>query len=407
MLQSLVLYHMAKRKIYLDYASTTPVDPRVFAAMKPFFSQKFGNPSSLHSFGREASEAVEKARTQAADFFGCESGEIVFTSGATESNNFALKGTMIALVSHFSDKKIKPHIITTQFEHSCVLASCKKLEEQGMAEVTYLPVGKEGVISMNDVKKAIQNNTALISVMYANNEIGTVQPVKEIGKLLAKENEKRETKILFHTDAVQAVNYLDCRVNDLGVDLLTASAHKIYGPKGVGLLFIRKGTPLKRIQDGGDHEMGLRSGTLNAAGIVGLGAALELTEKERTRNCKIVEKLQSHIISRVLKEIKGSRLNGSRIKRIPNNANFIFRDVEGEGMLLGLDLSGIAVSTGSACSSGDLRPSHVLLAIGLGEEESHGSLRVTLGKYTTKQEADLFIDTLETVVARLRKIAGK
>jgi cysteine desulfurase len=406
-LQSLVLYHMAKRKIYLDYASTTPVDPRVFAAMKPFFSQKFGNPSSLHSFGREASEAVEKARTQAADFFGCESGEIVFTSGATESNNFALKGTMIALVSHFSDKKIKPHIITTQFEHSCVLASCKKLEEQGMAEVTYLPVGKEGVISMNDVKKAIQNNTALISVMYANNEIGTVQPVKEIGKLLAKENEKRETKILFHTDAVQAVNYLDCRVNDLGVDLLTASAHKIYGPKGVGLLFIRKGTPLKRIQDGGDHEMGLRSGTLNAAGIVGLGAALELTEKERTRNCKIVEKLQSHIISRVLKEIKGSRLNGSRIKRIPNNANFIFRDVEGEGMLLGLDLSGIAVSTGSACSSGDLRPSHVLLAIGLGEEESHGSLRVTLGKYTTKQEADLFIDTLETVVARLRKIAGK
>jgi len=398
---------MAKRKIYLDYASTTPVDPRVFAAMKPFFSQKFGNPSSLHSFGREASEAVEKARIQAADFFGCELGEIVFTSGATESNNFALKGAMLALISHFSKQKTKPHIITTQFEHSCVLASCKKLEEQGMAEMTYLPVGKEGVVSAGDVKKAIRKNTALVSIMYANNEIGTVQPVKDIGKLLAKENKKRETKILFHTDAVQAVNYLDCHVNNLGVDLLTASAHKIYGPKGVGILYIRKNTPLKRIQDGGDHEMGWRSGTLNVPGIVGFGAALEIAEKERAKNCKIVEKLQSHIISRVLQEIKGARLNGSKMKRIPNNANFIFRDVEGEGMLLGLDMEGIAVSTGSACSSGDLRPSHVLIAVGLGEEESHGSLRVTLGKYTTKQEADIFVDTLKEVIARLRKIAGK
>lgn len=398
---------MAKRKIYLDYASTTPVDPRVFAVMKPFFSQKFGNPSSLHSFGREASEAAEKARSQATDFFGCDPGEIVFTSGATESNNLALKGAMIAIISHFSKKKVKPHIITTQFEHSCVLASCKKLEEQGMAEVTYLPVGKEGVVSLSDVKKNIKSNTALVTVMYANNEIGTIQPLKEIGKLIAKENKKRETKILFHTDAVQAVNYLDCRVNNLGVDLLTASAHKIYGPKGVGLLFIRKGTPLKRIQDGGGHEMGWRAGTLNVAGIVGFGAALEIAEKERARNGKIVEKLQSHMIARVMKEIKGARLNGSKMKRIPNNANFIFRDVEGEGMLLGLDMEGIAVSTGSACSSGDLRPSHVLLAIGLGEEESHGSLRVTLGKYTTKQEVDIFVDRLKEVVARLRKIAGK
>lgn len=397
---------MKKRKIYLDYASTTPVDPRVFVAMKPFFSQKFGNPSSLHFFGREASEAVEKARGQAANFFGCEPGEIVFTSGATESNNFATKGAIIALISHFS-KKTKPHIITTQFEHSCVLASCKKLEEQGMAEVTYLPVGKDGVVSVSDVKKNIKPNTALVSIMYANNEIGTIQPVRDIGKLIAKENAGRERKILFHTDAVQAVNYLDCRVNNLGVDLLTASAHKIYGPKGVGLLYIRKGTPLKRIQDGGGHEMGLRAGTLNVPGIVGFGTALELAEKERARNCKIVEKLLSHVITSVLKEIKGSKLNGSRIKRIPNNANFIIKDVEGEGMLLGLDMEGIAVSTGSACSSGDLRPSHVLLAIGLAEEESHGSLRVTLGKYTTKQEVDHFISILKDVVARLRKIAGK
>jgi len=398
---------MKKRKIYLDYASTTPVDQRVFVAMKPFFSQKFGNPSSLHSFGREASEAVEKARAQAADFFGCEPGEIVFTSGATESNNFALKGAMIALVSHFSEKKTKPHIVTTAFEHSCILASCKKLEEQGMAEVTYLPVGKDGVVRLSDVKKNIKPNTALVSIMYANNEIGTIQPVKEIGKLIAKENAGRETKILFHTDAVQAVNYLDCRVNNLGVDLLTASAHKIYGPKGVGLLFIRKDTPLKRIQDGGEHEMGLRAGTLNVPGIVGFGAALEIAEKERARNCKIVEKLRDYAINSVLKEIKDVRLNGSRIKRIPNNGNFIIKDVEGEGMLLGLDMEGIAVSTGSACSSGDLRPSHVLLAIGLGEEESHGSLRVTLGKYTTKQEIDFFIEKLKEVIARLRKIAGK
>jgi cysteine desulfurase len=398
---------MAKRKIYLDYASTTPVDPRVFAAMKPYFSNIFGNPASIHHFGRKANEAVEKARKCAADFFRCDPGEIVFTSGATESNNLAVKGTIVAKISHFSQKKAKPHIVTTQFEHSCVLNSCKKLEEQGMAEVTYLPIGRNGIVNVNEVKKAIKENTALVSIMYVNNEIGTIQPLKEIGKLIAKENKNREEKILFHADAVQAVNYLDCNVNNLSVDLLTASAHKIFGPKGVGLLFIRKNTPLKKIQDGGGHESGLRAGTLNVPGIAGFGAALELAEKERARNYKIVEKLRDHTIARILKEIKGVKLNGSREKRIPNNANFIFRDVEGEGMLLGLDLAGIAVSTGSACSSGDLRPSHVLTAIGLGEEESHGSLRVTLGKYTTKQEIDFFVDTLKEVVARLRKIAGK
>ncbi|HUD09140.1 MAG TPA: cysteine desulfurase family protein [Candidatus Saccharimonadales bacterium] len=398
---------MAKRKIYLDYASTTPIDPRVFAVMKPYFSGKFGNPSSMHSFGQEASEAVEKARSQAADFFGCESGEIIFTSGATESNNLAIKGMIISKISHFSPKKQKPHVITTQFEHSCVLNSCKKLEEQGMAEVTYLPVGKDGLVSVGEVKKNIRPNTALITIMYANNEIGTIQPIKEIGKLVAKENVGREEKILLHTDAVQAVNYLDCNVDNLGVDLLTASAHKIYGPKGIGLLFIRKGTPLKRIQDGGGHEFNLRAGTLNVPGIVGFGTALEIAQQERARNYKIVEKLRDHMFARVMKEIKGAKINGSKIKRIPNNANFIFRDVEGEGMLLGLDMEGVAVSTGSACSSGDLRPSHVLTAIGISEEESHGSLRVTLGKYTTKQEIDFFIDSLEEVVARLRKIAGK
>jgi len=398
---------MARRKIYLDYAATTPLDPRVFAVIKPHFSQKFGNPASLHSFGKEAGEAVENARKQAADFFGCSPEEIIFTSGATESNNLATKGAIIAKISHFSRKKTKPHIITTQFEHSCVLNSCKKLEEQGMAEVTYLPVGREGVISVNDVKKNIKENTALVSVMYVNNEIGTIQPIREIGKLISTLNKARESKILFHTDAVQAVNYIDCKVENLGVDLLTASAHKIYGPKGVGLLYIRKNTPLTRIQDGGSHESGLRAGTLNVPGIAGFGAALELANQERAKNFKIVEKLRDHMVVRVTREIKGVKLNGSKIKRIPANANFTIRDVEGEGMLLGLDLAGIAVSTGSACSAGDLRPSHVLTAIGLGEKESHGSLRVTLGKYTTKQEVDVFVDTLKEVVGRLRKIAGK
>ncbi|OGI27817.1 MAG: hypothetical protein A2359_04000 [Candidatus Moranbacteria bacterium RIFOXYB1_FULL_43_19] len=401
---------MRKKKVYLDYASTTPLDPRVFAAMKPYFSQKFGNPMSLHSFGKEASEAVEKARKQAADFFGCEPSEIIFTSGATESNNFAVKGTVIAFASH-SRKKTKPHIITTQFEHSCVLASCKKIEEQGMADVSLVPVSREGIISINDLKNEIRENTILVSVMYANNEIGTIQPIKEIGKILEKINREREMKnlpqIAFHTDAVQAINYLDCRVDSLGVDLLTASGHKIYGPKGIGCLYIRKNTPIRRIQDGGGHESGLRAGTLNVPGIVGFGESLRIAEKERRRNYKIVEKMRDYLILRILKEIKGVRLNGSRIKRIPNNINLTLINVEGEGMLLGLDMKGVAVSTGSACSSGDLRPSHVLTAIGVSEEESHGSLRVTLGKYTTKQEADYFLNSLKEVVTRLRKIAGK
>jgi cysteine desulfurase len=243
--------------------------------------------------------------------------------------------------------------------------------------------------------------------MYVNNEIGTIQPIREIGKLLSKINNGREKRILFHTDAVQAVNYLDCKVDNLGVDLLTASAHKIYGPKGAGCLYVRKNSPIKRIQDGGEHEFNLRSGTHNVPGIVGFGMALELADKERKKTHNQITKLRDYLVTRVIKEIPKARLNGSRIKRISNNANFTFQDVEGEGMLVGLDMEGFAVSTGSACSSSDLRPSHVLMAIGMNEEESHGSLRVTLGKYTTKQEVDYFIVSLKKVVARLRKIAGK
>ena len=409
--KEIVLNYMKKR-VYLDYASTTPLDPRVFSSMKPYFSQKFGNPSSLHSFGKEANEAVEKARKQTADFFGCESEEIVFTSGATESNNFALKGTVMAFTSHLvKNKKVKPHLITTQFEHACVLETSKKLEEQGITDVTYVSIPKNGVIETNSIKREIRDNTILISVMYVNNEIGTIQPIKEIGKIVKKINTNRKEKgfpkILFHTDAVQAINYLDCKVDNLGVDLLTASAHKIYGPKGVGCLYIRKNTPIRRIQDGGGHESGFRSGTLNVSGIIGLGTALKFVEKERKKNCKIVERMRDYLITRILKEVKGVKLNGSRIKRIPNNINLTISDVEGEGMLLGLDMKGIAVSTGSACSAGNLRPSHVLTAIGVSEEESHGSLRVTLGKYTTKQDVDYFLNSLKEVVAKLRKIAGK
>jgi len=398
-----------KKRVYLDYASTTPVDQRVFAAMRPYFSGKFGNPMSIHSFGRVASDAVEKTRRMTADFFGCDASEIIFTSGATESNNLALKGTAIAFGGH--RRKVTPHIITTQFEHSCVLNSAKKLEQQGMAEVTYVAIPPDGVIRAQGIVAAVKDNTILVSVMYVNNEIGTIQPIKEIGKALSKLNLEREKRglprVLFHTDAVQAVNYLDCRVATLGVDLLTASAHKIYGPKGVGCLFIRKNTPIKRIQDGGGHEFGLRAGTLNVPTIVGFGAALEIAEKERMKNFNQSLKLRNYIWKKIKKEITGVKLNGSETKRIPNNLNLNIKDAEGEGLLLGLDLHGAAVSTGSACSSGDLRPSHVLTALGISEEESHGSLRITLGKYTTKQDIDHFFIALKETVARLRKIAGK
>ena len=393
-----------KKKVYLDYAATTPLDPRVFEIMKPYFSQKFGNPMSLHSFGRKASEAIEKARQRTARFLGCSPDEIVFTSGATESNNLAIKG--IILKSEFNGK-IKPHIITTQFEHPCVLNTCRALEEQGRVAVTYLPIGKEGIIKVRDVKESIKRSTRLISVMYVNNEIGTIQPIREVGELLKKINAGRDRKIIFHTDATQAIGYLDCKVDNLGVDLLSMSAHKIYGPKGAGCLYVREGTPIKRIQDGGEQESNLRSGTHNVPGIVGLGSALELVAKERKKVYNQVAKLRDYLVQRILREIPDVRLNGSKMKRVPNNANFTFSNVEGEGLLMGLDVKGIAVSTGSACSSENLRPSHVLIAIGLTDEESHGSLRITLGKYTTKQEVDYAISALKDTVSKLRKVAGR
>jgi len=411
------------KKIYLDYAATTPVDDKVLKSMLPYFSEKFGNASSLHSFGVEASEAVEKARVTVADFFGAENKEeIIFTSGATESNNLAIKGVVKAYYvnpsfwtsdvqmhsGHPMSKMVKPHIITTAFEHHCVLYAVKRLEKEGLIEATYIQPQRDGVIRAADIQKAIQKNTVLVSVMYVNNEIGTVQPIAQIGKIIKKHNSKIQDtkyKILFHTDATQAVSYFDCDVKKLGVDMLSMSAHKIYGPKGVGALYIKKGTPIKMIQDGGAQENGLRAGTINSAGIIGLGKAIELLKTVKNKNSEI-EKLRNYLIEKVLQEIPKTKLNGSRIKRSPNNANFSFSDVEGESLLIMLDAAGIAGSTGSACSSGSLAPSHVLMSLGMKAEEAHGSLRLTLGKNTTKKEIDETVKQLKKIISDLRKISG-
>ncbi len=408
------------KKIYLDYAATTPMDKEVLKEMLPYFSEKFGNAMSIHSFGQEAMQAVDTARGKIANFFGCTPAEIIFTSGATESNNLTVKGVLKSYFSQFPTnyesstnvritKNIKPHIITTAFEHHCVLDSCESAEKEKLAEVTYIKPGKDGIVKVSDIEKAVKSNTILISVMYVNNEIGTVQPIEKIGKLVKKINkskEEKDFKIVFHTDATQAINYFDCKVDKLGVDLLSMSAHKIYGPKGVGMLYVRKGTTIRKIQDGGDQEYKMRAGTHNVTGIVGFGKAIEILQKNNKKDSTKIQKLRDYLIEKVLHEIPNTQLNGSKIKRSPNNANFSFRDVEGEGLLLSLDMDGVACSTGSACSSGALSPSHVLLSIGLKAEQAHGSLRMTLGKYTTKQEIIIAVKKLKMIVQRLQKISG-
>jgi len=392
-----------KNRIYLDYAATTPVDPEVFEAMKPYFGDDFGNPSSAHQFGQKARQGLDKARAQVAEFFGCKPEEIIFTSGATESNNLAIKGVIYKIQNSKFKIQSLPHVITSQIEHHCVLDTCKNLEETGFAQVTYLPVNKEGLVEIEALEKVIKENTVLVSIMYANNEIGTVQPIEEIGKLIKKLNQLRQQKIYFHTDAVQAINYLNCKVDALQVDLLSMSAHKFYGPKGVGALYIRKGTPVKKIQDGGAHEYDLRAGTYNIGGIVGLGKAITMINSQTAQRIK---KLRDKIVEEVLKLIPNSKLNGSRQHRLQNNANFSFPGAEGESIMMALDQERIAVSTGSACASENLQPSHVLTALGLKPEESHTSIRVTLGKYTKEEEIDRFLEVLPKVVERLRQISG-
>lgn len=397
------------KKIYLDYAATTPVDEEVLEDMMPYFSEKFGNPSSIHTFGQEALEGVDKARQQVADFLGCSASEIIFTSGATESNNMAIKGIIKATKNEkLKAKNFIPHIITSAIEHHCVLNSCKAAEKEGV-EVTYLKVDKDGLVNPGDLKKAIKENTILISIMSANNEVGTIEPIAEIGKIIKEKNIEREKnklpKIYFHTDAVQAANYLDCDVDKLGVDLLSLSGHKIYGPKGIGILYIRRGTKIKSIQQGGEQEYNLRAGTHNVPGIVGIGKAISLIPKHR-KKMEDIRKLRDYLIYEILKNIPNTKLNGSQEFRLPHNANFSFQGVEGESILMLLDQEGIAVSTGSACSSASLEPSHVLSAMGIPPEIAHASVRFTLGKDTTKEEIDFTLKILIEKIKRLREISG-
>ncbi|HFC36376.1 MAG TPA: cysteine desulfurase [Candidatus Moranbacteria bacterium] len=402
---------MDNKKIYLDYVATTPVDRKVFEKMTPYFSEKFGNPSSVHTLGQEAMSAVDKARENVANFLRSKNSEVVFTSGATESNNFAIKGIVRKYYADFGQEAPKPHIITSAFEHHSVLHTCEELKKEGLIELDLLPVKENGIVDVEKLKSLIRDNTLLISIMYVNNEIGTIQPIAEIGEMIANQNELRASdklkKIFFHTDAVQAINYLNCDVEYLGVDLLSFSGHKIYGPKGVGVLFVKKGTRIKRIQDGGEQEYKMRAGTYNVPSIVGLGEAIKnIGNSEYLQRNKKIKELRDYLIDRILKEIPNSYLNGDKEKRTPNNANFRFDNIEGEGLLLSLDMEGIFASTGSACSSGSLDPSHVLLALGLKHEQAHGSLRLTLGKNTTKEEIDFTVEKIKEIVERLRKISG-
>jgi cysteine desulfurase len=363
--------------------------------MLPYFGEKFGNASSLHSFGLEAKEALEDSRAKVASLLGAQPEEIIFTSGGTESDNLALKG-----IGYRSKGKGKGnHIITTSIEHPAILETCRKLETQGF-EVTYLPVTKDGLVDPGTVESAIKKETVLISVMHANNEIGTIQPLKEIGEIAA------EKDVFFHTDAVQTAGKIPIDVNDMGLDLLSISAHKLYGPKGVGALYVRKGTRLDSIVQGGGHEHGLRSGTENVAGIVGLARAADLASQEMASEAKRLTDLRDKLAKMVLDSVKDAWINGTMEKRLPGNLNFGFRYVEGESLLLFLDSKGIAVSTGSACSSKKLEPSHVLMSLGLKAEECHGSLRITMGRSNTEEDVDYVARSITEAVERFRSISA-
>jgi len=380
------------KRIYLDNAASTVIDERVLEAMLPYLKGNYGNASSLHSFGQEARQAIDKARKIVADFLNCAPLEIVFTNSATEADNLAILGSQTE------------HIITTQIEHPAVIKACKHLEKQGVG-ITYLPVGKEGIIDINGLEKAVKDETGLISIIYANNEIGAIQPIVKIGELIAKLNQNRVPKISFHTDAVQAVNYFNCHVRELGVDLMTLSAHKISGPKGIGVLYIKQGTKIEPIMFGGHQELGLKPGTENVANIVGLGKAIELVGQEKGKIGEI-KRLRDKLLDGILEKIPESRLNGSRENRLPNNINMSFKGAEGEAIVMSLDQEGIAASTGSACSSGSLEPSSTLLALGLTPEQAHSSLRLTLGRQTSEDEIDKTLEVLPRIIKRLRQVSG-
>ena len=380
------------KKIYLDYAATTPMHPEVIKAMGQFFSEKYGNPSSLHSIGQEAKRAIEQARDIVARALGAKPEEIIFTSGGTESDNFAIKGVAYAMASKGN------HIITSQIEHHAVLEPCHFLKQQGF-RVTFLPVDSYGLIDPDDVRRAITDKTILVSAMHANNEIGTIEPIEEISKIC------RDRDVYLHTDAVQSFGSLDTHVDRLGVDLLSISAHKFYGPKGVGVLYIRKGTRISSLIHGGAQEWNKRASTHNVPGIVGLGKAVQLAVAEQDERVKHSLHLRDMLIQSILDTIEDTWLNGHPKRRLPNNCHVIVKYVEGESMLLKLDTVGVAVATGSACSSGSSEPSHVLLAIGISPEDAHGSLRLTVGRLTREEDIDYANEQLPKVVSELRKIS--
>ncbi len=381
-----------KKLIYLDNAATTMVHEEVFESMKPYFCEFYANPSSIYSFAGKAAKAVEEARTQIANLIHAQPREIYFTGGGSESDNWALKSVAEQYV-----KKGK-HIITTKIEHHAILHTAEWLEKQGY-EVTYLDVDENGKISLEDLKAAIRPDTILISIMAANNEIGTIQPLEEIGKIA------KEHKVLFHTDAVQAFGHIPIDVEQMNIDLLSASGHKIHGPKGIGILYVRKGVKISSFIHGGAQERKKRAGTHHVTGIVGMGKAAELAANGLQERMEYEKQLRDYTIARIEKEIPYCRLNGDRVDRLPNNINFCFRFVEGESLLIMLDANGICASSGSACTSGSLDPSHVLLAIGLPHEIAHGSLRMTISDRTTKEEMDETIDHLKRIIERLRNMS--
>ncbi len=381
-----------KKIIYLDNAATTRTAPEVVETMLPYFSTYYGNPSSIYTLATESKKAITEAREKIADVLGAEANEIYFTAGGSESDNWALKATAEAYATKGK------HIITSKIEHHAILHTCDYLEKRGY-EITYIDVDENGVLKLEDLKKAIRPDTILISVMTANNEIGTVQPIQEIGAIA------KEHGILFHTDAVQAFGHIPIDVEECHIDMLSASGHKINGPKGIGFLYIRKGVKIRSFVHGGAQERSRRAGTENVPGIVGLGKAAELAKQTMEERAKKERSLSEHLMERIEKEIPHCRLNGDRTRRLPNNVNFSFQFVEGESLLIMLDMKGICASSGSACTSGSLDPSHVLLAIGLPHEIAHGSLRMTVSAENTIEEMDEVVDAISAIVKRLRDMS--
>ncbi len=378
--------------IYLDNAATTKTAKEVVEAMLPYFTENYGNPSSIYSLGQASKEAVTKSRETIAATIGANVSDIYFTAGGSESDNWALKATAEAYESKGK------HIITTKIEHHAILHTCDYLEKRGF-EITYLDVDADGVVKLDELKKAIREDTILISVMFANNEIGTIQPIKEIGAIA------HEKGILFHTDAVQAYGQLPIDVNEMNIDMMSVSGHKLNGPKGIGFLYIKKGVKIRSFVHGGQQERARRAGTENVTGIVGLGVAARLAHDTMEKRTAAERELRDYLIERILSEVPQSKLNGHRTDRLPNNANFSFEFIEGESLLIMLDMKGICASSGSACTSGSLDPSHVLLAIGLVHEIAHGSLRLTLGAETTKEDIDFTIEAVKEIVAKLRSMS--